>query len=134
MSKKEEFIKMVQSVIDYIEKEAHDPEEPIFYSKGALDYFEELKRSDYIAKETISKKVEITENGIKIIKYMQENYQKYNNVFTSKIIGEGIFLPSRSVSGSMKKLVADGFVEKIGSEPVAYAITDKGKDKDLSNI
>lgn len=38
-------------------------------------------------------------------------------------------MPSRSVSGSMKKLITEGFVEKIGSDPVAYAITEKGKNK-----
>ena len=31
------------------------------------------------------------------------------------------------VSGSIRKLVADGFVEKLGDEPVIYGITEKGK-------
>jgi predicted transcriptional regulator len=36
-------------------------------------------------------------------------------------------LGSRSVSGAMRKLVSDGFCEKIGQDPVVYTITEKGK-------
>lgn len=34
----------------------------------------------------------------------------------------------RSVSGSMKKLINDGYVEKKGGSPVCYGLTDLGKD------
>ena len=33
----------------------------------------------------------------------------------------------RSVSGSLKKLINDGFVEKVGANPVAYGLTELGK-------
>ena len=126
MTKKEAFIKMVEDLLKPcdIEELKKDKENCM-----ALDFFEELK-----SEKTTDPKPEITENGAKILKYMQENYQKYNNVFKSKEIGEGLFISSRSVSGSMKKLITEGFVNKIGTDPVAYEISQKGIDKDLSNI
>lgn len=126
MTKKEAFIKMVESLIDPLDiNELKEDDE----TKMAIEFFQELKEN-----KASTPKPEITENGAKILAYMQKNYQKYNNVFKAKEIGEGLFVSSRSVSGSMKKLITEGFVEKIGSDPVAYSITDKGKDKDLSNI
>jgi DNA-binding PadR family transcriptional regulator len=32
------------------------------------------------------------------------------------------------VSGAMRKLVTDGFVEKMSDEPVIYTLTEKGKN------
>lgn len=126
MTKKEAFIKMVEGLIDPLDiNELKEDDE----TKMAIEFFQELKEN-----KASAPKPEITENGAKILAYMQENYQKYNNVFKAKEIGEGLFVSSRSVSGSMKKLITEGFVEKIGSDSVAYSITDKGKDKDLSNI
>ena len=45
----------------------------------------------------------------------------------AKDIGEGLFISSRAVSGAIRKLVADGYVEKIGQDPVVYSLTEKGK-------
>lgn len=126
MTKKEAFIKMVEGFIDPLDVNKLKENEE---TRMAVEFFEELK-SD----KSANPKPEITENGAKILKYMQENYQKYNNVFKSKEIGEGLFISSRSVSGSMKKLITEGFVNKIGTDPVAYEISQKGIDKDLSNI
>lgn len=127
MTKKEAFISMIEVLLNnpLVTQDFEEDEETY---KKALEYFEELKTAP------ASQKTELTENGAKILAYMQENHQKYNNVFKAKEIGEGLFVSSRSVSGSMKKLITEGFVEKIGSDPVAYSITDKGKEKDLSNI
>ena len=46
-------------------------------------------------------------------------------------IAEGLFISSRAVSGAMRKLVTDGFVEKVGQDPVIYSITDNGKNIDI---
>jgi len=44
-------------------------------------------------------------------------------------------MSSRSVSGTLKKLVADKFVEKIGSSsPVSYRITPIGYTFDLDKL
>lgn len=95
-------------------------------AEKAMAYYEELKAG----KGSGSK--EITENGLKVLQFMQENWQKYNNVFKAKEIAEGLFTSGRSVSGSMRKLVSDGYVEKIGKDPVAYSITEKGKSFSLT--
>ena len=56
---------------------------------------------------------------------MKENYAVKNS-FSAKLIGEGLFLSSRIVSGSIRKLVTDGYVNKINADPVLYEITEKG--------
>lgn len=129
MTKKEAFIKWVIKAFEPIDITTLSTTEVDEETALALEYFNELRT-------TTDKKVPavITENGTKILKYMQENFEKYNNVFNSKGIGEGIFVSSRSVSGSMKKLIAEGFIEKIGQNPVSYAITEKGKNKKLNDI
>ena len=64
---------------------------------------------------------------------MQENLESMNNVFTSKEIAEGLFTSGRSISGSMRKLVNDEYVEKIGTNPVQYALTEKGMNYKFDN-
>ena len=71
---------------------------------------------------------EITENGIKILKYMQQHETHKGSLFKASDIGEGLFMSGRSVAGCMRKLITDGFVEKLGQDPVIYAITEKGKN------
>jgi large conductance mechanosensitive channel protein len=51
----------------------------------------------------------------------------------AKEIAEGMFISSRAVSGSMRKLVSDGYVEKIGADPVMYLITEKGKNINIED-
>ena len=41
-------------------------------------------------------------------------------------------MSSRTVSGAMRKLVTDGFVEKIGQDPVMYTLTEQGKNIELN--
>ena len=67
-----------------------------------------------------------TDNGRKILQFMQESKDTFNNLFKAKDIGEQLSISSRTVSGGMRKLVTDGYVEKIGTNPVIYAITEKG--------
>lgn len=90
-----------------------------------IEQFEELINSANKGKNGGSA---FTENGVKILKSMKENADKYMNIFKSKELGELLFMSPRSVSGSMKKLIADGYVEKVGVSPVAYSLTDLGKN------
>ena len=69
----------------------------------------------------------LTESGIKVLKYMQLNLEKHNNLFTARSIGEGLFLSSRSIAGTMRKLINDGYAEKTGNNPVYYSLTEEGK-------
>lgn len=94
-----------------------------YFSPEALAFYEDL----VINQDQLSKTV-ITENGAKILNIMNENLDKYSNIFSSKQLGELLFMSPRSVSGSMKKLINDGYVEKKGGSPVCYGLTDLGKD------
>ena len=69
-------------------------------------------------------KPEITDSGKVVLKYMQDNDIKLGK---AKDIANGLGISSRAVSGALRKLVSDGFAEKISKDPVVYAITDKGR-------
>ena len=70
-------------------------------------------------------KPELTDNGKNILNFLQ-NAEK--SLFTAKEIALDLGCSSRVVSGAMRKLVADKFVEKIGTGPVTYTLTEKGKN------
>lgn len=116
MANKDVFIATVQSLFETNEA----PQE-------AIDFFEDYKKCKKEPKE-------VTEKGAAILAMMQNEAAARNNLFTSQIIGEAIGATARSVSGSMKKLITGEYVEKIGSNPVAYALTDKGKSYIFDNI
>lgn len=124
MTKKEKFINFIQSEIF--------KREDIYVEQCGEDW-EDIKNfwSQFLSDKKSSSNSEMTENGSKILKYMQSNEDKYNNLFTSKEIGEGLFMSSRSVSGSMRKIIANGFVEKVGKDPVTYSLTDEGRNKQI---
>ena len=67
----------------------------------------------------------LTDGGRVVLDYMKKSNE---NSFKAKDIAEGLFISSRSVSGSLRKLVNDGFVEKINNDPVIYTLTEKGKN------
>ena len=69
-------------------------------------------------------KPQFTENGKKILIFLQEHQD--TKTWKSKDIAEGMFIASRTVSGAIRKLVSDGYVEKVGQDPVIYSITEKG--------
>jgi len=126
MTKKEAFIK----VIDYLFTDEHAMEaEEIFKEEFSLavEFFDDFKNNK------VKNSGDMTENGQKSLTWMQENFESMNNVFTSKEIAEGLFTSGRSVSGSMRKLVNDGYVEKIGTNPVQYALTKKGMNYKFDN-
>ena len=81
----------------------------------------------YIETITSSKndKPEITDNGKVILDYMQKSNVP---MFKARDIAEGLFMSSRSISGSLRKMVNDGFCEKVGTDPVVYTLTEKGKN------
>lgn len=71
-----------------------------------------------------------SEVGLQIFEYIKEGHEKNNK---AKNIAEGMGLPSKKVSGAMRKLVSDGYVEKFGSNPVIYSLSEKGKNFDIEN-
>lgn len=124
MTNKEKFINFIQTEI--FEKED-------IYVENYGEDWEDIKNfwNQFLTEKKKTSNGEMTENGLKILKYMQSNEDKYNNLFTSKEIGEGLFMSSRSVSGSMRKIIADGFSEKVGKDPVTYSLTEEGRNKQL---
>lgn len=87
-------------------------------------YYEKLKNGG-----SDTEKPAFTEKGIVILKYLKENPEA---VLPAKKIAEDLELSSRTVSGAMKKLVNDGYVEKFEGEPKTYSITEKGKEVDFA--
>ena len=63
---------------------------------------------------------------------MQSEVEVRNNLFKAADVGEIIGKPAKAVSGSLRKLVTDGFVEKIGEKPILYALSEKGKTYNIS--
>ena len=112
MSKKEVFVKEITEAV----------KNGLQLSQDAADYLNGLMASGD------SGKPKFTENGKLVLKYMQANKEMYNNLFKAKEIGEGLGISSRTASGAMRKLVTDGYVEKIGADPVVYAITSLGDE------
>ena len=126
MTKKEAFIK----VIDYLFTDEHAMEtEEIFKEEFSLavEFFDDFKNNK------VKNSGDMTENGKKLLSWMQENVDTMTNLFTSKEIAEGLFTSGRSVAGSMRKLVTDDYVEKVGKDPVQYSLTKKGINYKFDN-
>ena len=79
---------------------------------------------DALADKKAEKPV-LTDSGKLILKHLQGTEVK---VYKAKEIADELFVSSRNVSGAMRKLVTDGYVEKTGKNPVIYNITLKGKE------
>lgn len=67
----------------------------------------------------------LTDNGKVVLAYMQ---QTQATIYKAKEIADGMAISSRAVSGALRKLVTDGFCDKVGKEPVLYTLTEKGKN------
>lgn len=124
MTKKEKFINCIQSEIF---------DNPDIYSENWEADWDDICSfwEDY--KKCTTPPKDMTENGLKVLTWMQEHIEEMSNIFTAKEIGEGLFTSGRSISGSMKKLVNDGYVEKIGKNPVQYSLTEAGKLYHIDN-
>ena len=126
MTKKEKFIEFVNEIMEDAMVDAWDDVTKKEW-KDAFDFFEDLKNGK------TKNSGAMTENGQKILIWMQENVDSMNNIFTSKEAAEALFTSGRSIAGSMRKLVNDGYVDKIGKDPVQYSLTDVGKNYQFDN-
>ena len=109
MSKKQEFIDYVEENLMSINYES--------IPENVKIYWESLKKKE--------EKPLFTENGKKILTFLRDNSEVES--WKARDIAEGLFISSRTVSGAIRKLVNDGFVEKNGKDPVVYTITEAGK-------
>lgn len=114
MSKKSEFIKYVEELIDATKST------PVEMNGDAQAYWEALKG------KPDEEKPMFTDNGKLILSYLKENVDV--DSWKAKDIADAIMVSSRTVSGAMRKLCNDGFVEKLGQDPVIYTLTEKGKE------
>lgn len=119
MTKKEAFTK----IINYLFEEEHLNLDEFFVEEWSLacDYWDDFKDGK------IRNSGPVTENGRKLLKWMQENEERMSNIFTSRDAAEPLFTSGRAISGIMRKLAADEYVEKVGQNPVQYALTEKGR-------
>ena len=113
MSKKNEFIRFVDERLMSKLSNEEIPEEVALYW-DAFKMIEEVEKPP------------LTENGKKVLAFLQT--QPSDTLWKSRDIAEQMGITSRTVSGTMRKLTSDGFVDKIGQEPVIYKITNKGKE------
>jgi predicted transcriptional regulator len=113
---KENFLQFIDNLIE------HDKE----YAESIMT--DEIKQYLEILKEDKSLKPEITDNGKIVLKYMQDNNVTLGK---AKDIANGLGISSKRVAGALRKLVTDGFAEKVGTNPVIYAITEKGKNYNI---
>ena len=114
MTKKEEFVKYVE---DLMSGNLYEMSENVrFY----WDTFKDIVEED---------KPMFTDNGKLMLQHMQDN--QTTAMWKARDIAEGLFISSRAVSGAIRKLVTDGFVEKVGQDPVIYSLTEKGKTVEI---
>lgn len=125
MTKKEAFIKIIQTEI-FDRTDIYAENYPDEYELAA-SFWEDFKEGK------VKNSGAMTENGRKLLSWMQENIESMTNLFTSKEAAEALFTSGRSIAGSMRKLVNDGYVEKTGKDPVQYSLTEAGKNYQFDN-
>lgn len=114
---KNEFLDFINDLISHNKDYAKS-----IMTEDIKDYLEILRTGSDTSKP------EITDNGKLVLKYMQDNNIK---MAKSRDIAEGLGISSRAVSGTLRKLVNDGFAEKIGKDPVIYTLSEKGKNYNI---
>ena len=124
MTKKEMFISEVSNII---QNQTGQKMEDIL-SPDALDFWNGLNSTGD------SERPAFTPNGKLVLDYIQKNKDTYNNLFKAKDIGEGLGINSRTASGAMRKLVTDGYIEKVGTNPTVYSLTQKGIEVNLEEF
>lgn len=118
MSKKQKFIDAIEDAFfSKVDINELDPD--------VVDYWNALKGG------SDTEKPMFTDNGKLVMEYLK-TLADGAPAMKAKDIAEALFISSRTVSGAMRKLVTDGFVEKIGQDPVMYSITEKGKNIEIN--
>ena len=127
MNKKELFVMMVEA---FLEKGTVEGTLSTSQLDEAIAYFNAFKSTQ----DKKADKPQFTDNGKLILKAMIENNEERANMFSAKQIAEYAFITSRQVSGAIRKLVADGYCEKVGQDPIIYSLTDLGKQIDVASF
>lgn len=116
MNKCDKFIEFFERLIDETNAEMTDE---------VREFYEMLK----VSTSNYGNKPALTETGLLILEYLQKSEQ--TSSLKARDIAEGLGVHSRKVSGAMRKLVDDGYIDKFGQNPVIYTLTEKGKNFNL---
>lgn len=127
MNKKDLFVMMVEA---FLEKGTVEGILSTSQLDEAIAYFNAFKSTQ----DKKADKPQFTDNGKLILKAMIENNEERANMFSAKQIAEYAFITSRQVSGAIRKLVTDGYCEKVGQDPIIYSLTDLGKQIDVASL
>ena len=127
MNKKDLFVMMVEA---FLEKGTVEGILSTSQLDEAIAYFNAFKSTQ----DKKADKPQFTDNGKLILKAMIENNEERANMFSAKQIAEYAFITSRQVSGAIRKLVTDGYCEKVGQDPIIYSLTDLGKQIDVVSL
>ena len=127
MNKKDLFVMMVEA---FLEKGTVEGTLSTSQLDEAIAYFNAFKSTQ----DKKADKPQFTDNGKLILKAMIENNEERANMFSAKQIAEYAFITSRQVSGAIRKLVTDGYCEKVGQDPIIYSLTDLGKQIDVASF
>ena len=73
----------------------------------------------------------LTEKGAALLDFLQRNSDV--KTWKAKDLAEAMGISSRGASGGLRKLVNDGFCEKLADNPSVYALTEKGKTYKIEN-
>ena len=103
-----------QSFIQFIEENIDVQDMP----RDVLEYWNEFKTEKV-------KNTGFTANGKMILTFMKNNYETASS-FSAKMLADALMVSTRTISGSIRKLVNDGYVRKISGNPVEYQITENG--------
>ena len=110
MSKKQAFIDFIKP---FIENSNNIP-------KDVEDYWFVLTTDE------TNDKPEFTDKGKMILQFLQTHQDI--SMWKAKDIAEGLNLGAKNIAGSARKLVNDGYVERVGQNPIFYSLTEKGKN------
>lgn len=111
-----------KSFIEYFDWLVQNCKEPVNLSDEVQDVYNLLREQQNMEKPMF------TESGLAILEYLQSCDA---TSWKAKDIADGMIISSRKISGAIRKLVTDGFVDKYGQNPVIYSLTEKGKNFDI---
>lgn len=125
MNKRDSFIKIVQrEIFDRPDIYCENYETDNVWENACLFWEAFTTSSDKEDKPLF------TDNGKLILNFLKDNQD--TPLWKAKDIAENLLVSSRTVAGAMRKLVTDGFVEKVGKEPTIYSLTEKGKNIEIN--
>lgn len=111
-----------KSFIEYFDWLVQNCKEPVNLPDEVQDVYNLLREQQNMEKPMF------TESGLAILEYLQSCDA---TSWKAKDIADGMIISSRKISGAIRKLVTDGFVDKYGQNPVIYSLTEKGKNFDI---